>query len=63
MLTFPKLTYGTTDQAVLRQLLIDHTASAKARKEKEDPNIRVNIFWATSDYEQQWRRLMAITTR
>jgi hypothetical protein len=41
------------DQAVLRQLLIDHTASAKARKEKEDPNIRVNIFWATSDYEQR----------
>jgi hypothetical protein len=41
------------DEDVLRQLLIDHTASAFARKEANDPSIRVNIFWATGDYEQR----------
>ena len=35
---------------VLRKLLIDHTRSAKARKEAKDPSIVVNIFWLTSDY-------------
>jgi hypothetical protein len=41
------------DQEIFRQLLIDHTASALARKEAADPNVRVNIFWATGDYEQR----------
>lgn len=35
---------------VLRQLLIDHTMSAKTRKEAKDQTKVVNIFWATSDY-------------
>lgn len=38
------------DAAILNQLLIDHTMSAKARAEANDQNKVVNIFWATSDY-------------
>ena len=38
---------------VLNQLLIDHTMSAKAREEANDPNKVVNIFWATNDYDEQ----------
>lgn len=38
------------DPEVLRKLLIDHTMSAKARKEENDPNKTVNVFWATGDY-------------
>lgn len=41
------------DPKVLDRLLIDHTMSAKARKEAKDPEKVVNIFWATSDYEGQ----------
>ena len=39
------------DPAVLDKLLIDHTMSAKARAEASDQEKVVNIFWATSDYE------------
>ena len=39
------------DPEVLDKLLIDHTMSAKARTEANDPTKVVNIFWATSDYE------------
>ena len=39
------------DPEVLEKLLVDHTMSAKARSEANDPNKVVNIFWATSDYE------------
>ena len=39
------------DPEVLKKLLIDHTMSAKARTEANDPTKVVNIFWATSDYE------------
>lgn len=39
------------DSEVLEKLLVDHTMSAKARSEANDPNKVVNIFWATSDYE------------
>ena len=35
---------------VLRQLLIDHTMSAKTQKEAKDQTKVVNIFWATSNY-------------
>ena len=35
---------------VLKQLLVDHTMSAKARAEANDQTQAVNIFWATSDY-------------
>ena len=38
---------------VLNQLLIDHTMSAKAREEANDPTKVVNIFWATNDYDEQ----------
>jgi len=38
---------------VLHKLLIDHTMSARARSEANDPSKCVNIFWATSDYEAQ----------
>lgn len=38
------------DAAILNQLLIDHTMSARARAEANDQNKVVNIFWATSDY-------------
>ena len=38
---------------VLKKLLIDHTMSAKARKEAKDPSRVVNIFWATDDYAAQ----------
>ena len=37
---------------VLNKLLIDHTMSAKARAEENDQTKVVNIFWATSDYEE-----------
>lgn len=36
---------------VLRQLLIDHTMSAKLRTETKDSSKTVNIFWATNDYQ------------
>ena len=39
------------DPEVLDKLLIDHTMSAKARYEANDQKKVVNIFWATSDYE------------
>ena len=39
------------DPAVLDKLLIDHTMSARARAEASDQEKVVNIFWATSDYE------------
>ena len=39
------------DPVVLDKLLIDHTMSAKVRAEASDPEKVVNIFWATSDYE------------
>lgn len=39
------------DPEVLDKLLIDHTMSAKARSEANDLTKVVNIFWATSDYE------------
>lgn len=35
---------------VLDKLLIDHTMSAKARREAKDHTKVVNIFWATNDY-------------
>lgn len=38
---------------VLKKLLIDHTMSAKARAEKNDQSMIVNIFWATNDYDNQ----------
>lgn len=38
---------------VLKQLLIDHTMSTRARAEANDQSKFVNIFWATSDYEAQ----------
>ena len=38
---------------VLNQLLIDHTMSAKKRQETNDSTARVNIFWATRDYENR----------
>lgn len=38
------------DAAILNQLLIDHTMSARVRAEANDQNKVVNIFWATSDY-------------
>lgn len=41
------------DPEVLNQLLIDHTMSAKLRREKKDPSLRANIFWATNDYENR----------
>ena len=37
--------------AVLHQLLIDHTMSAKARADANDPSKTVYIFWATHNYE------------
>ena len=40
------------DPIVLDKLLIDHTMSAKARAEANDPSKVVNIFWATNDYSQ-----------
>lgn len=36
---------------VLAALLVDHTMSAKVRKAAKDYTKTVNIFWATSDYE------------
>lgn len=39
------------DPEVLDKLLIDHTMSARARAEASDQEKVVNIFWATSDYE------------
>ena len=39
------------DAEVLNQLLIDHTMSAEARKDAKDTSLRVNIFWATNDYD------------
>ena len=39
------------DPEVLDKLLVDQTMSAKARSESEDQSKVVNIFWATSDYE------------
>ena len=39
------------DAEVLNQLLIDHTMSARARREANDTSLRVNIFWATNDYD------------
>ena len=39
------------DPVVLDKLLIDHTMSARARAEASDQEKVVNIFWATSDYE------------
>lgn len=36
---------------VLDQLLIDHTMSAKVRKEADDFTRYKNIFWATNDYD------------
>jgi len=39
------------DPEVLDQLLIDHTMSAKARREANDHTKVVNIFWGTNDYE------------
>lgn len=39
------------DPVVLDKLLTDHTMSAKARAEQNNPEATVNIFWATSDYE------------
>lgn len=41
------------DPEVLKELLIDHTMTAKAREKDKDPNKVVNIFWATNDYESQ----------
>ena len=38
---------------VLDQLLIDHTMSAKLRKEKNDKSLHANIFWATNDYSDR----------
>ena len=39
------------DPEVLDKLLIDHTMSAKLRRETKDATRVVNIFWATSDYD------------
>lgn len=39
------------DAEVLNQLFIDHTMSAEARKDAKDTSLRVNIFWATDDYD------------
>ena len=39
------------DPVVLDKLLVDHTMSAKARSEASDPEKVINIFRATSDYE------------
>ncbi len=41
------------DPIVLDKLLIDHTMSAMARSETNDQTKVVNIFWATSDYEDR----------
>ena len=38
------------DPEVLDKLLIDHTMSAKARKDANDQTKVVNIFWGTNDY-------------
>lgn len=38
---------------VLNHLLIDHTMSAKIRKETNDITKFANIFWATSDYSER----------
>lgn len=38
-------------EGILDLLLIDHTMSAKVRREGNDPELSVNIFWATQDYE------------
>ena len=37
---------------ILKKLLIDHTMSAKARKQANDLSLNVNIFWATNDYDK-----------
>jgi hypothetical protein len=40
------------DPDVLKHLLIDHTMSAKVRKEANDMTKFANIFWATNDYSK-----------
>lgn len=37
---------------ILNHLLIDHTMSAKVRREAKDMTKFANIFWATNDYSE-----------
>jgi hypothetical protein len=41
------------DPEILNHLLIDHTMSAKVRKESNDMTKFANIFWATNDYSER----------